>query len=55
MKAFEEWFEEATKELPDVAFQPCDGWKAALEWLLKQLDYSTEHEEIKDKIIEELD
>lgn len=31
-----------------------DTWKAALEWMLKGLDYSQEHKEIKDKIYEEL-
>ena len=30
------------------------GWNAALEWLYDELDYSQEHEEIKDKIEEEL-
>ena len=30
------------------------GWKAALEWVLKQLDHSSEHKEIEDKIYEEL-
>ena len=30
------------------------GWKAALKWVFDQLDYSTEHEEVKDKINKEL-
>jgi len=30
------------------------GWKAALEWVLDQLDYSIEHKEIGDKIYKEL-
>ena len=38
MEAFEKWFEEMSKKHPTVAFQPCDGWKAALEWILRDED-----------------
>jgi len=31
------------------------GWRAALELVFGWLDYSTEHEEIKDKICKELE
>ena len=30
-------------------------WREALEWLYEQLDYSTEHKEIKDIIRDELE
>ncbi|KKN71270.1 hypothetical protein LCGC14_0423130 [marine sediment metagenome] len=32
-----------------------EGWRAALEEVFGWLDYSTEHEKIKDKIQEELE
>ena len=30
------------------------GWKAALQWMLDDLDYSIEHKEIGDKLDREL-
>ena len=55
MKKFDKWLE--TKEFYDpfcCAIMARAAWKAALEEVYKQLDYSEEHETIKDWIEKEL-
>ncbi len=64
MKEFRKW---AEKEGCDVNRQTNDsweigivegiekGWRAAVEWMLKGLDYSIEHKEIADKLHKELE
>ncbi len=56
MKQFEEF--EKTLDCPATGTLPCsvaeNTWRAALNWLYGKLDYSTEHEELKDIIEEEL-
>lgn len=59
MKEFEKWLNKYHPRL-DLEGFPCmtstykEGWRAALEWVLKQLDHSSEHKEIEDKIYGEL-
>jgi len=69
MKGFKKWDEEncGGTECIIIHDAGCDagcdacvalrkiGWKAALEWVLDQLDYSIEHKEIGDKIYKELE
>ena len=57
METFEKWWEDANrKPLPDDEFELFKmGGKAALEWVLENLDYSQEHKEIEDKIYKELE
>ncbi len=52
MKAFEKWYKK--QKFIYYSSSREKAWKAALEWLYDKLDYSQEHEEIKDMIEEEL-
>jgi len=57
MKQVKILYEKCRKKLPNRPPNKIDfglGFRAALEWMLKGLDYSIEHKEIGDKIHEEL-
>lgn len=66
MKKFRDWWEKHRASVSPHTCQSARGenlacladaevWRAALEMVFDWLDYSAEHEEIKDKIQEELD
>ena len=61
MKEFEKWYNELPmrEDVEDFTLATQakykKGWRAALELVFGWLDYSTEHEEIKDKICKELE
>ncbi len=52
MTAFEKWYKE--NQIYADRSHAKESWKAALSWLYDKLDYSQEHEDIKDIIEEEL-
>ena len=53
MKEFQKWLFGSEPKLNGRPRE--DAWRAALELVLGWLDYSSEHEEIKDKIHDELE
>jgi len=58
MKAFEKVYGAlySIQECKDEHWiQRWDAWKAALEWVYDKLDYSEEHEKLKDIINKELE
>jgi len=57
MKEFEKWSKTPTgyAERASAYAEGEAAWRAALELVFGWLDYSAEHEEIKDKICKELE
>ena len=56
MKGFEKWWSDNENAIfrTDISTAVEVGWRAALQWVLDDLDYSIEHKEIGDKLDKEL-
>ena len=57
MKAFEKWRKQQEKRGIEVGFDyaNAEGWKAALEWMLGDIDYADSPENLRAKIKNELE